>query len=165
VKLYVMRHGPAEDGADSGDDGDRALTVPGRQRVREVARVLVEVGEEPAEIITSPLVRAVQTAEIVAVDTKLGDRGGSVRTRRELSPGGPIAQLARRIASQGRKRVMFVGHEPDLSGLVSSLLGKSFGQGFDKAGVVGLHVSADTGHGRLRFVLDPRSLELERPPR
>lgn len=161
MKLYVMRHGPAEAEADSGADGDRALTVSGRQCVREVARALMEASEEPSEVVTSPLVRAVQTAEIVAVLTKLGDRQGGVRVRRELAPGGPAAQLARRIASQGRKRVMLVGHEPDLSALVSRLLGMSFGRGLDKGTVVGLHLSADSAQAKLRFVLDPESLRLE----
>jgi phosphohistidine phosphatase len=78
MKLYVMRHGPAEDHADSGMDGDRALTANGRDRVRAVAALLVDLNEEPLSIITSPLVRAVQTAEVVASVTVLGDRGGTV---------------------------------------------------------------------------------------
>jgi phosphohistidine phosphatase len=164
VKLYVMRHGPAEGEADSGVDGDRALTAPGRQSVRDVARALSDAREEPVEVVTSPLVRAVQTAEIVALQTKLGDRQGSVRVRRELAPGGAAAPLARRLASQGRKRVMLVGHEPDLSALVAALLGMSFGRAFDKATVVGLHLSADTALAKLRFVLDPSSLRLDHVP-
>ncbi len=159
-----MRHGPAEADADSGVDADRALTVSGRQRVRDVVRALVEAGEEPSDIVTSPLVRTVQTAEIVAILAKLGDRRGGVRVRRELAPGGAVVQLARRIAAQGQKRVMLVGHEPDLSGLVTALLGMSFGRTFDKATIVGLHLSADTSPSKLRFVLDPDTLRLDQVP-
>ena len=88
MKLYVMRHGPAEDQAASGIDEDRALSTPGRERVRAVAKILTAEGEEPAQVVTSPLVRAVQTAEIVAIATKLSDRGGTVTVLRDLAPGG-----------------------------------------------------------------------------
>jgi phosphohistidine phosphatase len=159
MKLYVMRHGTAEDDAESGADGDRALTAAGRGRVIDVAKKLVEVGEAPLAIVTSPLVRATQTAEIVAVVTELGERGGTVEVRRALAPGGDGSRLAHQLAQEGRKRVMFVGHEPDLSGLVASLVG-AFGRPFEKAMVVGVQVPPDKGRSKLRFVLEPRSLEL-----
>jgi phosphohistidine phosphatase len=160
MKLYVMRHGAAEEHADSGVDGDRALTPSGRERVRAVAKALVDASETPLTIVTSPLVRAVQTAEIVALVTKLGDRDGTVSVRREVAPGGASAHFVRSLAGDGAKRVMVVGHEPDLSGLVSELLG-SFGRAFDKAMVVGLSLPADGGRAGLRFVLEPKTLRLD----
>ncbi|HEY6463640.1 MAG TPA: phosphohistidine phosphatase SixA [Polyangiaceae bacterium] len=160
MKLYVMRHGPAEDHSESGVDADRALTVAGRERVRAVAEALAEAGEAPLTILTSPLVRAVQTAEIVAMVTGLGKRGGSVEVRRAIAPGGDAARLVHALASEERKRVMVVGHEPDLSGLVASLVGH-FGRGFDKAMVVGVHVPNQGGDPTLRFVLDPKTRKLE----
>jgi phosphohistidine phosphatase len=160
VKLYVMRHGPAEDNAASGVDADRALTAAGRERVRSVAKALVAAGEEPGRIVTSPLVRAVQTAEIVAIATKLGDRGGSVEVRREMSPGGDGARLAHRLAAEGAKRVMLVGHEPDLSALVITLLG-AFSRPFEKAMVVAIHPVSEGARPKLRFVLDPKALKLQ----
>jgi phosphohistidine phosphatase len=163
VKLYVMRHGPAEDSAASGADGDRALTPSGRERVRDVAKALVAAGEEPLRIITSPLVRAVQTAEIVAVVTKLGGRGGSVEVRRELSPGGDAAKLAHELAVAGAKRVMLVGHEPDLSALVAALAGDG-PHPFEKAMVVALQPVSDGARPKVRFVLDPKSLKLQSRP-
>src|SRR5260221_6269983 len=118
MKLYIMRHGPAEDDAASGSDSDRALTSSGRERVRGVAKALVEADEEPRAILTSPLVRCVQTAEIVAVVAKLGERNGPVEARRELAPGGEVLKLAHGAKGQPHRRMMLVGHEPDLSGLV-----------------------------------------------
>jgi phosphohistidine phosphatase len=159
VKLYVMRHGPAEDDAPSGLDGDRALSDSGRRRVRSVAEALLDLDEAPLHIISSPLVRAVQTAEIVALITKVDERTAGpagVEIRRELSPGGDSGDLARSLASEGRKRVMLVGHEPDLSGIVAMLLG-TFDRAFDKAMVVGLHLP----RARLRFVFDPKALRLD----
>jgi phosphohistidine phosphatase len=155
-----MRHGPAEDNAASGVDADRALTAAGRDRVRGVAKALVAASEEPLRIVTSPLVRAVQTAEIVAVVTKLGDRGGSVEVRREMAPGGDAVKLAYRLAAEGAKRVMLVGHEPDLSALVGAMLGE-FSRPFDKAMVVGIQPVAEGARPKLRFVLDPKLLKLE----
>jgi phosphohistidine phosphatase len=160
MKLYVMRHGSSEDRSESGVDEDRALTIPGRERVRAVARLLLDSNEEPTHIVTSPLVRAVQTAEIVALVTKLGDRDGTVEVRRDLAPGGDAARLVQRLVSEQRRRVLLAGHEPDLSGLVAALVG-GFGRSFDKAMVVGLHVPDRGAGAHLRFVLDPRSLELE----
>jgi phosphohistidine phosphatase len=163
MKLYVMRHGAAEEQSESGVDADRGLTATGRERVRAVAKTLLEEREEPIHIVTSPLVRAVQTAEIAAIVTRIGERGGCVSVSREVAPGGDPVALSRRLASAGGRRVMLVGHEPDLSSLVSSLLGTPFTRGVDKAMVIGLHLDAD-GHVRLRFVLDPKALRLEPAP-
>ena len=158
MKLYVMRHGPAEDTAASGRDGDRALTTSGRERVRSVAKRLVEVGEAPRVIISSPLVRALQTAEIVAAELGID----KVETGHELAPGGDAAVLARALLASDRKRPMVVGHEPDLSALVATLLAGSFHHEMLKAMVVGLQLKP--GEGKLRFILDPKTLRLEASP-
>ena len=155
-----MRHGPAEEAAPSGVDADRALTPVGRDRVRSVAKELAAAGEEPLQIVTSPLVRAVQTAEIVAITTKLSDRGGSVEVRREVAPGGDSVKLVYRLAVEGAKRVMLVGHEPDLSGLLATLLG-DFSRPMEKAMVVAVHPVAAGVRPKLRFVLDPKLLKLQ----
>ena len=164
MKLYVMRHGPAEERSDSGLDGDRALTPSGRERVRSVAKALAEGGEEPLDIVTSPLVRAVQTAEIVAITTKLTDRGGNVETRRELAPGSDAATFVTGLTMHPKRRVMIVGHEPDLSELASRLLGRPLPVAMGKAMVVGLSLQ-ERGGARLRFVLEPKTLAWEHDDR
>lgn len=158
VKLYVMRHGPAEDYAASGRDFDRALTSSGRDRVRAVALRLAEMGEAPKLIVASPLVRAQQTAEIVAKEL----RTGAIETDRDLAPGGDGVTYVRAAATLGRKRLMVVGHEPDLSDLVSQLLGAPFAFDMLKAMVVGLRI-APGEKTDLRFVLDPKTLEIAAP--
>jgi phosphohistidine phosphatase len=160
MKLYIMRHGAAEDHSESGADGDRALTAAGRERVRDVAKALVDAKEEPLLLVTSPLVRAVQTAEIVAIVTRLGERDGNVEVSRDIAPEGDARRLVRKLASEQKKRVMLVGHEPDLSGLVASLVGH-FGRGFEKAMVVCVSTGSQGTDGRLRFVLEPKTLKLD----
>jgi phosphohistidine phosphatase len=163
VKLYVLRHGPAEDAAPTGLDGDRALTESGRKRVDGVARALAALEETPALVVTSPLVRAVQTAEIIALVALLEGHPCNVEVRRELAPGGDAAGMVHTFAAESRRRVMIVGHEPDLSGLVARLLG-SFDRPLDKAMVVGLHLRSGEGadaRGRLRFILDPKTRRLD----
>jgi phosphohistidine phosphatase len=155
-----VRLGPAEEAAPSGIDADRALTPAGRDRVRSVAKELAAAGEEPLHIATSPLVRAVQTAEIVAITTKLSDRGGSVEVRREVGPGGDSVKLAYRLAEEGAERVLLVGHEPDLSALLATLLG-DFSRSMEKAMVVAIHPVAAGARPKLRFVLDPMLLKLQ----
>ncbi len=143
-------------------DSDRALTVSGRERVRSVAKLLLELDEAPLLVITSPLVRAVQTAEVVALTTKLSDREGRVEVRRELSPGsGGAAALVATLATRASKRVMLVGHEPDLAELVSTLLPTGGGRSLEKAMVIGLYIDETGDHSRVRFILDPRALKLE----
>ncbi len=155
TKMYIMRHGPAEDFAASGLDADRALTEAGRDRVRRVAKVLGEHDEAPKLIVSSPLVRALQTAEIVAAELGIA----YVDTSRQLAPGGPSATLVAALEHDGKKRVMLVGHEPDLSELVSDLCGMSFTD-MQKAMVVGLVLHG--GDARQRFVLDPKALTMRR---
>lgn len=152
VRLYVMRHGPAEDEAASGRDEDRALSASGRERVRNVARALVDADEAPVRIVSSPLVRALQTAEIVAAATKLSGRG--VEVRRELAPGGDGLGLVRRSWGEDKRRSLIVGHEPCLSALIAQLIGEPAPVPMEKAMVVGLSVKSDAT--ALRFVLDPK---------
>src|SRR4051812_39406226 len=99
MKLYVMRHGPAEDDAPTGRDAVRVLSAAGRERVRQVAQALTDGGEFPFSILSSPLARALETAEIVAEVTQLSRRArenekaqlagatGGVEIRRELGMG------------------------------------------------------------------------------
>jgi phosphohistidine phosphatase len=157
MKLYVVRHGPAEDQSQSARDHDRALTPSGRDRVREVARKLVALGEAPKAIVSSPLVRALQTAEIVAAHVGVEH----VETARELSPGGDALTLVRSFLAAGRRRVMVVGHQPDLGLLVEALLDRSFPFEVMKGMVIALRLRPGEG-GRLRFVLDPKTLEAHR---
>ena len=153
-----MRHGPAEDHAPSGRDFDRQLTPAGRARTEQTVRDLVKRGERPKRVLSSPLIRAVQTAEIVR---SILDLEGAVQLREELAPGGPSLELMRELVEGGAKRVLLVGHEPDVSLLTTSLL-QTWSRGFDKAMIVGLRVdraawsdASSDATALCRFVIHP----------
>lgn len=152
-----MRHGPAEDDAPDGLDASRALTPIGRERTRQVGKKLAELGESPKQIVSSPLVRALQTAEIVYA---VAPPETHVVANSALAPRGPAHDFVRMCASQDRKRMMVVGHEPDLSLLVAQLTGEALPSGFMKAMVVCVAVPNEGGVARIRFVLDPKTLGL-----
>src|SRR5581483_6827547 len=116
--LLLMRHGEAVDGAPGGD-GDRWLTSHGRQTTRAVAEHLAR-HMAPATVWTSPLVRAVQTAEILASAVGLQ---GSVEVLRELATGHDDAILQHVADFEGDGTLCLVGHEPTLSQLAVTLLG------------------------------------------
>ncbi|MFI5300130.1 MAG: phosphohistidine phosphatase SixA [Polyangiales bacterium] len=161
MKLYVMRHSVAEDVSRDGSDGARALTAIGRDRARDVAKVLLELDEAPRAIVSSPLVRALQTAEIVHAHAGLDV---PLEIAQEMSPGGDALAMVLTAARMNRKRLMVVGHEPDVSTLVARLIGAPPRAGFGKAMVVGIRVTPEGDHATLRFVLDPKtcSLSLDR---
>lgn len=157
-----MRHGPAEDVAESGRDFDRALTSAGRTRVRRVADLLVSAGEAPARIFASPLVRTQQTAAIVAEVAAL-----PAPTRADpLAPGYDARAFLDGLlaAPEANDRAMVVGHEPDMSDLAHYVLRDAAGAagfglvGFEKAMVVAIDVQG--GVATLARVLDPRELKL-----
>ena len=121
--------------------------------MRKVAEELVKRQEAPKLIFTSPLVRALQTAEIVAA---LSPPDQPVSVRREIAPGGDMGELLREQLAAGARRVMLVGHEPDVSTLVASLV-VGWSSGFEKAMVVGLRMRAGEAT-EIRFSFDPKTL-------
>jgi phosphohistidine phosphatase len=120
VQVYLIRHGHAvdEDGALS--DEQRYLTKKGRKTVREVGRVLKEAGVQLDAVLSSPLVRAVQTAELLAERL---DFLGIVEAVPALVPGVPPRVIASELVSRGAA-VAVVGHEPGISMLGAYLTGR-----------------------------------------
>jgi phosphohistidine phosphatase len=161
VKIYIMRHGPAEDQAPTGRDYDRKLTSSGRARTELAAQ---ELGrwERPKRVLSSPLVRTVETAEVVIASLGLTC---DLEKRDELAPGGDALRLLGELASQGAKRAVLIGHEPDVSSLAAILL-PSWSRSFDKAMIVGLKIDRasvanrgkDAQPAQLRFVIDAKRL-------
>ena len=120
MKLYILRHGEAADHSDRryANDGERPLTRKGIKRTRQLANALRQMDITFDAILTSPLVRARQTAEIVARGLDLGKH---LRLSNHLAPSGAYVDLIAQIdsARSDADVLLLVGHEPHLSGLIS----------------------------------------------
>jgi len=114
MRLLVFRHGIAEDRAADGTDASRVLTKEGVARTRAAARGLTRVAGAADVILTSPKVRAVQTAHEAARAS-----GAPVEELAELADGPPGLAL-RALAGRSEQTIMIVGHEPMLSELVEA---------------------------------------------
>ena len=143
MKLYLMRHAEAEiSGQEMKQDAERRLTEGGRLQARVAAGKLKEKlagsNEEIGQIITSPYVRAVETADIVA--TALG-LDGKVAQEKDLAPGAGIDKI-KRIEDEYRDSgsLLLVGHEPDLGIIASQLLRLNAARPLAKAEVVEIRV-------------------------
>lgn len=120
--VYVMRHAEAVEASGTMQDEWRYLTEKGRAAAENVISSIVRIGRKPRLTITSPLTRAVQTAEIAAGKAC---RRNVVVASALLLPGADISELVTYLKRRkDAKRVMVVGHEPQLGLLVATLLGR-----------------------------------------
>jgi len=122
-ELCIMRHGAAVARGEAGyaDDAKRPLTEPGKRKMHEIAAGLKQAGFEADWIVSSPLVRAVETAKIAA--SALGPLA-PLEISETLSPGSSAESLLAFLAKhKNRRRILVVGHEPDLSSLAARLVG------------------------------------------
>jgi len=166
MELYVIRHAiakPLGTGHEFSDE-KRSLTEEGRRRTREVAKGLKKLGVDLDLILTSPLVRAVETAEILA--GSLGMNKKEVRQTRALAPGAPVEQLFAEIKSQaGAESIAVVGHQPDLGHLISRIVqsdGCILSIQLKKGGICLINVSetVPTLRGDLMWFLTPKQLRM-----
>lgn len=119
MNCYLIRHAIAEDlsAPSKRDDASRALTARGRVRMRIAARGLLALGVRPQRVLTSPLLRARETAAILVEE--LGAGGETLWPG--LAPGGGATQVAPGLPAL--ENLMLVGHEPDLGALAAYWLG------------------------------------------
>ena len=161
MRLYIVRHGIAEDRLGVKCDAERRLTDEGRAKTLAVAEGLGALGVSVDVILTSPLPRARETAEILA--DVLGPEGG-VRATSALEPGFSITDLCEALLEGGEPSdAMIVGHEPDLSELVSTLVwGDDRGEVEIKKAACALLETESLPPGEepvtLRWLIPPRAL-------
>jgi phosphohistidine phosphatase len=121
MRLYFLRHGQAGD-KDTwpGDDFQRTLTAEGRAEMEAAAKGLRALGLAPSAVLSSPLVRARQTAEIAARAL-----GMAVTEASSLAPGCDLDGLAEALRPyRSADEALVVGHEPDFSTLIGLLIAK-----------------------------------------
>jgi phosphohistidine phosphatase len=157
--LYLVRHAiAAERGDDWPDDDKRPLTERGIARFKEAVAGLTPLDVEIDEIFTSPLVRAKQTADLLAAGVK---GKPSVKILEALSPGhSPTSLLAQLAKVAKRRRIALVGHEPGLGELAAHLIGAGRALPFKKGGVCRIEVESLTSRrpGALTWFVTPRIL-------
>jgi phosphohistidine phosphatase len=157
-ELCIMRHGVAADRGLYPGDAKRPLTPEGKERMQEIAQGLAKTGFEPDWIVSSPYMRAAETADIVAEAFGL-----RVESCDALQPGGVPELVLEFLARQAsRKSVVVVGHEPDLSQLAAGLLGAGRNRdfAFKKGGccLISFERFPPKPPGRLVWWLTPRIL-------
>lgn len=160
MELYFLRHGKAvELSPDCPDDFQRELTEEGIEQLEIVAEAFHRLGIRPDCILTSPLIRARQTAEIVA--RRLGRKKELIETD-VLAPGCTLNQLKKLLDEHAPSRsVMLVGHEPDFSALVGELIGLEGAViEMKKAGLALVEVAGSVrpGGGVLHWLVPPKIL-------
>jgi phosphohistidine phosphatase len=158
-ELYVVRHAiAAERGDDWPDDTKRPLTERGISRFKESVQGLKGLDAVIEEIFTSPLVRARQTADLLAAGV---EGRPSVKVLEALAPGqAPATVMAQLAKLAKRRRVALVGHEPDLGELAAYLVGARRPLPFKKGGICRIDVASlsTKAAGTLVWFVTPKIL-------
>lgn len=160
MQIYIIRHGKALDHHDprATSDAMRWLVDEGRDEVATMATLLARLGVRPDLVLSSPLVRARETAEIIA--DALGVAVG-VTLSDQLAPDGSPAGVLDEILSHGRPRhVVIAGHMPGVSQFGGYLIhhDPDAGFGFQTGAVARIELPDDAllpGTGRLRWMIPP----------
>jgi phosphohistidine phosphatase len=156
-ELYLIRHGVAEERGEAWpDDTRRPLTEEGISRLKKAARGLVRLGVEFDVILTSPLVRARQTAEIFAA--AYTTRPPIVVIESLTPDGSPQAVMTDLEKHARRARMALVGHEPGIGELAARLFGSRRPIEFKKGAVCRVDIESlpAAGPGTLKWFLTPR---------
>ena len=165
MKLYILRHGDAVESSDPKfKDVERPLTTKGIQRTKQLAEALEQMQVSFDAILSSPLVRARETAEIIARELKFT---GKVDVTEYLTPFGSMENLVRQLTMlrPTPRNVLLAGHEPYLSGFISLLCigGPGMGLEMKKGALCRLDVPAPSCGkcATLEWLLPPRVVGLK----
>ncbi len=159
LPVFLARHGQAEPGYDVAD-GQRSLTGVGRRSVRAVGKLLAAQPPHIDRILTSPLVRAVQTAELLAGELGI-DEG--IAARRIVAEPPSTAALVDVIAEvpANIQGLLIVGHEPTMSILASALLRMAeYPRSFLPGTVLALRFDQGSRRGAFDFAIEPQGPRL-----
>jgi len=157
MMCYFLRHGPAGDREKwEGPDSQRPLTPDGRKRIAREARTVADLKLGIERVITSPLVRARQTAELVADELDL--KNALVEDPR-IDLGFSCERLASVLGEyHDAKAIMLVGHDPSMTGVIEEVIGGA-AIDFKKGALACVEIrSLAPLHGRLMWLAAPKLL-------
>jgi len=157
MQVYLLRHGIAEDGKTGTKDADRQLTAEGRRKLRQVLKSAAEAGVHPDLIVSSPLKRALQTAEIARAVLAYGQE---IDKSKVLTPGARPEDVWNEIKlRRNLDSLILVGHNPLFASLAGFLLGMPQAQiDFKKGAMMRIDFEslAQQPRGTLRWYLTAR---------
>ena len=162
--LYLCRHAIAADATGSMSDADRALTAEGIRKFREAAKGFVSLEPDISHIFSSPLLRARQTAELLADAFAQTKRDTALEILECLGTAANERALDNLLHTQrGTRRIrdaVAVGHEPQVSAWLSRLCfaGAASGCEFKKGGIAALELADRGPHAKLLWLLQPKHL-------
>jgi phosphohistidine phosphatase len=161
VELYLIRHAEATPLGEGGitEDAERPLTPKGEEQAKKLGAALRQKGLQPGVVVSSPLLRARQTAELLLQG--LGEPAPSMRVSEDISPGGKRRRLSRFVKDLAADKVALVGHQPDLGEFAAWLIGSRKAQlDLAKAGVACVVCDGKPGKadGRLVWLVTPELL-------
>lgn len=165
MRVYLVRHAESVDRIGTMPDSARYLTARGRASFRENAARFREAGAVPAHLFTSPLVRAVQTAEILSETLRFD---GPVVVAPQLAPGFDLEGLDTILSEcPGVTEVALIGHEPDLGRVLTQLLGRKTAIGMRKGAIAAVDVfdSGTRTRGTFAWLLEGGKTLSEIPER
>ena len=157
MEIYLFRHGIAEDAKAGHPDSSRALTDEGKKKTAEVVKAARRAGVAPSLIISSPYVRAVETAEIAAEG--FGYKNDILRTETLVPHGLPENVWSELRDYRDAEAVLLAGHEPLMGHLAAYLLASPVLRiDVKKAAMIRIDVPAlgRTPHGTLRWLITPK---------
>ena len=149
MKICFLRHGEADWPDWDKPDDERPLTDRGRREMKRVAKLLDRLEFSADAILTSPLPRASQTAEIGAERLKI-----KCCEDKLLAPGFYRPDLERLLKKYPEESLMIVGHEPDFSEVIAELTGASLK--LSKAGIALVDLNRSSRGGRLLWLIPPK---------
>lgn len=152
--VLFVRHAIAEERSEHVRDFDRALTATGTRRMKKIAAALVRIFPDPEAIVSSPYVRCAQTALLL----RKAYGGTQLRTDAALGADAEPTEIAELVRASSERRLIVVGHEPNLTDAVAELLGMSCRRLTLKKGGCCAIAMREGEEARLEWMLPPRLL-------
>lgn len=150
MNLYLVRHSLAENISENKKDFDRELTEEGKYIIRKTSSSWKSYIENVDVILTSPLVRAIQTAEIISLN--LQEKSNIIRDN-NLGTGSRTADLIDLLNSLEHENVIVVGHQPDLSQHLNNFCGTgSFNLAFPPAALAKIEFNNSIKYGKGKLI-------------